>query len=77
MNIRELYNDPKFAASFAGKKRFVNAVVSKNKNVKRKNVENELRKIDSYTLHKPTTDKTIKINSVRINNLIVLHSNKI
>ena len=54
MTIRELYNDPKFAASFAGKKRFVNAVLSENKNIKRKNVEDELRKIDSYTLHKPT-----------------------
>ena len=53
MNIKKLYNDPKFSASFAGKKRFVNAIISKNKNLKRKKVEEELKKIDSYTLHKP------------------------
>ena len=55
MDIKKEYQNPKFSASFTGKKRFYNAIKSKNKNVKYKAVENELKKVDSYTLHKPVT----------------------
>ena len=53
MNIKKLYQDPNFSASFAGKQRFFNAVKSKHKNTKLKTVENALKSVDSYTLHKP------------------------
>ena len=55
MDIKKLYQDPKFPASFAGKQRFFNAVKSKYKNAKLKTVEDTLKSIDSYTLHKPVT----------------------
>ena len=55
MDIKKLYQDPKFPALFAGKQRFFNAVKSKYKNAKLKTVEETLKSIDSYTLHKPVT----------------------
>ena len=54
MNFKQIYNDPSFPASFAGKKTFTKAIQAQNPGVKTKDVENALRKIDSYTLHKPT-----------------------
>ena len=55
MDVKKLYQDPKFAASFAGKQRFYNAVKSKHKATKYKTIENVLKSVDSYTLHKPVT----------------------
>ena len=53
MDIKQLYQDPKFPASFAGKQRFFNALKSKRKKTKLKDVETALKSVDSYTLHKP------------------------
>ena len=53
MDIKKLYQDPQFPASFAGKHRFYNAVKSTHADTKFKSIENELKKVDSYTLHKP------------------------
>ena len=53
MDIKKLYNDPKFDASFSGKHRFSKLVKSRNRNIKTKNVLNTLKAVDSYTLHKP------------------------
>ena len=52
--MKETYKDPKVAASFGG----VNALyrVSKGK-VSRKNIQNWLKGIDAYTLHKPIKKK--------------------
>ena len=55
MNIKKLYQDPKFPASFAGKQQFFNAVKSKQKKAKFKSIENVLKSVDSYTLHKPVS----------------------
>ena len=55
MDVQKLYQDPKFAASFAGKQGFYNAVKSKHKATKYKTIENVLKSVDSYTLHKPVT----------------------
>ena len=54
MNLKRLYHDSSFPASFTGKARFTKAVQSQNPNVKGKDVEKALKAIDSYTLHKPT-----------------------
>ena len=54
MNFKQLYQDSKFPASFTGKLRFYDAVKSRNKKVNYKSVQNALKSIDSYTLHKPT-----------------------
>ena len=54
MDLKRLYNTPEFPASFAGKKRFIDAVQAKYPNVKTKDVEKILKATDSYTLHKPT-----------------------
>ena len=54
MDLKRLYNDAKFPASFAGKNRFTNAIQSRYPNVKANDVEKALRATDSYTLHKPT-----------------------
>ena len=53
MDVQKLYQDPKFAASLAGKQRFYNAVKSKHKATKYKTIENVLKSVD--TLHKPVT----------------------
>ena len=49
MDIKRLYNDAAFPASFAGKKRFTDAVQSRYPNVKTKDVEKALKATDSYT----------------------------
>ena len=54
MNLKKLYNEVKFPASFAGKKNFTKAVQSRYRTVKAKDVERALHGVDSYTLHKPT-----------------------
>ena len=54
MDLKRLYNDPSFSASFAGKNRFYKAARLTNQNVSKKSVEKSLKAIDSYTLHKPT-----------------------
>ena len=54
MDLKELYLDPKFSAAFAGKNLFSDAVRKRDRSVKAEDVEKSLRKIDAYTLHKPT-----------------------
>ena len=54
MDLKQLYNDPKFPASFAGQKRFYYAQQQRNPSVSLKTVKKRLRAVDSYTLHKPT-----------------------
>ena len=54
MDIKRLYNDAAFPASFAGKKRFTDAVQSRYPTVTAKDVQKSLKATDSYTLHKPT-----------------------
>ena len=54
MDIKRLYNDAEFPASFSGKKRFTDAVQSRYPTVTAKDVEKSLKATDSYTLHKPT-----------------------
>ena len=53
MDVKKLYNDPKFDTSFSGKHRFSKSIKSRNRNVKTKDVLNTLKSVDSYTLHKP------------------------
>ena len=53
MDLKQLYHNPKFSASFSGQSRFTKAVKSINQNVSTQGVKQALRKIDSYTLHKP------------------------
>ncbi len=53
MDIKKLYTDPKFSASFAGKERFIKAIKLQDNTVKRKDIEAKLRGIGSYSLHKP------------------------
>ena len=53
MDIKKLYNDPKFTASFSGKDRFSKFVNSRNRNIKTKDVLKALKSVNSYTLHKP------------------------
>ena len=55
MNYKKLYQDPKFPASFTGKIRFYNAVKSKEKKTRLTIIEDVLKSVDSYTLHKPVT----------------------
>lgn len=54
MDLKELYTDPKFPASFTGKQKFSQAVRSRDRSIKNSDVEKTLEKIDAYTLHKPT-----------------------
>lgn len=53
MDLKKLYTDPKFSGSFSGKQRFIKAVRSQDRNIKKEDVEKILRSIDSYSLHKP------------------------
>ena len=53
MDFKKLYTDSKFPGSFSGKNRFIKAIRSKDRSIKRRDVEKALRSIDSYTLHKP------------------------
>ena len=47
------YRDPKFPASFAGQKRFYDALKQANSSESLKSVKKKLQAVDSYTLHKP------------------------
>ena len=47
------YRDPKFPASFAGQKRFHDALKQRNSSESLKSVKKKLQAVDSYTLHKP------------------------
>ena len=53
MDIKQLYSDSKFPGSFAGKKRFYQAYKAIKKDAKFNQVDNALKAVDSYTLHKP------------------------
>ena len=53
MDIKQLYNDSKFPGSFVGKKFFYQAYKSIKKDAKSNRVDNALKAVDSYTLHKP------------------------
>ena len=53
MDVRQLYNDPKFPGSFNGQRNFFNAQKNQNPSVSLEAVKNKLKAIDSYTLHKP------------------------
>ena len=53
MDFKKLYTDSKFSGSFSGKNRFINAVRSKDRSIKRSDIEKALQSIDSYSLHKP------------------------
>ena len=59
MDVKELYNDPKFPASFTGQQRFYSAQQQINPSNSLGSVKQKLRSVDSYTLHKPT--KKIKL----------------
>ena len=54
-DLASLYRDPKFSASFSGKQRFYQAVKKKypKANITLKQVDEYLKRDDSYTLHKP------------------------
>lgn len=56
MDLKQLYTDPKFSASYAGKARFTKALKHEygSSVIKQAQVDKTLKKIDSYTLHKPT-----------------------
>ena len=56
MDLKQLYNDPKFPASFAGQERFYRAQAKhlKNRSASKSSVKKKLQSIDSYSLHKPT-----------------------
>ena len=51
MDFKSLYEDPRFYGSFTGKSRFSKQL--ENQQISSRNVDKGLRKIDSYTLHKP------------------------
>ena len=59
MDLKNLYQNPKFSASFSGKKLFSDAVRKRDRTLKDKDVEKALRAIDSYTLHKPTKRQSL------------------
>ena len=53
MDLKKLYTDPKFSGSFSGKQRFLKALKSQDRRIKKSDVEKTLRSIDSYGLHRP------------------------
>ena len=53
MDLKTLYEDPKFSAAFSGQERFYKALQQGNRSVSKKTVKNKLKAVDSYTLHKP------------------------
>ena len=61
MDLKQLYQDPKFPASFAGQDRVYKAQVQqlRHQSVSRGDVKKKLRAVDSYTLHKPTRKPTL------------------
>ena len=54
MDLKQLYNNAEFSASFTGKNAFSQAVRKEHPSIRNKEIYRALRKIDSYTLHKPT-----------------------
>ena len=54
MSLKELYEDPKFPASFAGQNRFYQARKQQTPSLRRSDVRKKLKAVDTYTLHKPT-----------------------
>ena len=46
MDLKKLYQDPKFSAAFSGKQLFSDTVRSLDRSVKRKDVEKAFRAID-------------------------------
>ena len=53
MDFKKLYTDSKFSGSFSGKNRFIKAIRSRDRSIKRTDIEKALRSIDSYSLPKP------------------------
>ena len=51
MDFKSLYENPKFYGSFSGQNRFLDEL--KKQGVRTKGARKFLRKVDSYTLHKP------------------------
>ena len=54
MDLKRLYNDPKFPASFSGINRFSDEQKRQIPSASLKTVKSKLKAVDSYTLHKPT-----------------------
>ena len=56
MDLKQLYEDPKFPGSFTGQNRFYKAQVQhlRHQSVSKADVKKKLKAVDSYTLHKPT-----------------------
>ena len=57
MNFQRLYHDPKFAGSFSGQNRFIEAL--KNAGLSTRGARKAFKKIDSYTLHKPVREPPV------------------
>jgi L-rhamnose mutarotase len=53
MDVKNLYQNPKFPASFSGQQRFYNAQKQMNPSKSFGGVKKMLQSVDSYTLHKP------------------------
>ena len=53
MDLQRLYTEFKNPGAFRGKRAFYNFVKSIHPNVTRKDINNFLISLDSYTLHKP------------------------
>ena len=53
MDFKKLYTDSRFPGSFSGKNRFIKAIRSRDRSIKRRDIEKALQSIDSYSLHKP------------------------
>ena len=54
MDLKKIYNDPKFPASFTGQQRFYYAQQKRTPSSSLHNIKRKLKAVDSYTLHKPT-----------------------
>lgn len=52
MDLKALYNDPKFHGSLSGFQRFYDAVKARDPTLTKSKVKKALQSIDSYTLHK-------------------------
>ena len=59
MNLKTLYEDPKFSGSFSGVDRFYKSLREKGYPVSLKTVKKTLEATDSYTLHKPDRKATL------------------
>ena len=51
MSFQSLYQNPRFYGSFAGRARFIERLRAQG--IRTRGVSKALRKVDSYTLHKP------------------------